>query len=129
MDSLFLELPEREVKPRRRGLTMTIDNGIAHGAFADAITAAPYIDMVKFGWGTALVTPGIDRKSRSCGPRHRLLLRRHPVREVRRQDRFESFLTCAACAMPFVEVSNGTIPCPTRTRPPTSASAPKSSSC
>ena len=37
MDSLFLELPERELKPRHRGLTMTIDNGIAHGAFADEI--------------------------------------------------------------------------------------------
>ena len=113
MDSLFLELPDREVKPRRRGLTMTIDNGIAHGAFADEInTAAPYIDVVKFGWGTALVTPDIERKFevlRDLGIGY--YFGGTLFEKFVRQDRFESFLTlCRLCDCRFVEVSNGTMP-------------------
>ena len=112
MESLFLDLPDRETKPRHRGLTMVIDNGIGHGAFADAIdTAGPYVDVVKFGWGTALVTPDIERKLD--------VLRRSGVgyyfggtlfEKFVSQDRFESFLTlCRLCDCTYVEVSDGTI--------------------
>ena len=72
---------------------MTIDNGIAHGAFADEInTAAPYIDMVKFGWGTALVTPDIERKFevlRDLGIGY--YFGGTLFEKFVRQDRFESF--------------------------------------
>ncbi len=113
MNSLFLQLPDREVKPRRRGLTMTIDNGIAHGAFADEIkSAAPYIDMVKFGWGTAIVTPDIERKFevlRDLGIGY--YFGGTLFEKFVRQDRFESFMTlCRLCECRFVEVSNGTVP-------------------
>jgi phosphosulfolactate synthase len=113
MDSLFLELPEREVKPRHRGLTMTIDSGIAHGAFADEMNmAAPYVDVVKFGWGTALVTPDIERKFevlRDLGIGY--YFGGTLFEKFVRQDRFESFLTlCRLCDCRFVEVSNGTVP-------------------
>jgi phosphosulfolactate synthase len=112
MDSLFLELPHRDTKPRTRGLTMIIDNGIPHGAFADGISSgAPYIDVVKFGWGTALVTPDIERKFD--------VLREHGIgwyfggtlfEKFVRQNRFESFLTlCRLCDCQYVEVSNGTV--------------------
>jgi phosphosulfolactate synthase len=113
--SIFLELPGREPKPRRRGLTVVIDNGVAHGAFADAIaTADPYIDVVKFGWGTALVTPDIERKF--------AVLNDHGIgyyfggtlfEKFVMQDRFESFLTlCRLCDCRFVEISNGTVDIP-----------------
>jgi phosphosulfolactate synthase len=47
------------------GLTMVIDTGLATGAFTDVITShGEYIDVVKFGWGTALVTKDLDRKVR-----------------------------------------------------------------
>lgn len=112
MDSLFLDLPERDPKPRSRGLTMVIDNGIPQGAFADGISSgAPYIDVVKFGWGTALVTPDIERKLE--------VLREQGIgwyfggtlfEKFVRQDRFESFLTlCRLCDCRYVEVSNGTV--------------------
>ena len=52
-----LTLPERDCAPRQRGLTMVIDPGLHTGRFEDAIdSVGEYIDMVKFGWGTALVT-------------------------------------------------------------------------
>jgi phosphosulfolactate synthase len=112
MDSLFLELPHREQKPRSRGLTMVIDNGVPQRAFADAIdSAAPYIDVVKFGWGTALVTPDIERKLD--------VLRRNGIgwyfggtlfEKFAKQGRFQSFLTlCRLCDCQYVEISNGTI--------------------
>lgn len=58
-----LALPEREAKPRRRGLTMVIDPGLPTGRFEDAVeSVGEYVDLVKFGWGTALVTRDIKRK-------------------------------------------------------------------
>ena len=112
MDSLFLELPHREAKPRSRGLTMVIDNGLPQRAFADAVeSAAPHIDVVKFGWGTALVTPDIERKMER--------LRELGIdwyfggtlfEKFVRQGRFQSFLTlCRLCDCRYVEISNGTI--------------------
>jgi phosphosulfolactate synthase len=43
---------------------MVIDNGLPTGAFTDLVTShGEYIDLVKFGWGTALVTRDLDRKA------------------------------------------------------------------
>jgi phosphosulfolactate synthase len=59
----FLELPERQSKPRDRGLTHVIDTGLttveAEGLMA---SAAGYIDMVRLGWGSAYVTPNVKDK-------------------------------------------------------------------
>jgi phosphosulfolactate synthase len=47
------------------GVTMVIDTGLPTGVFTDVITShGEYIDLVKFGWGTALVTKDLDRKAR-----------------------------------------------------------------
>ena len=57
MNPTALTLPMRAVKPRETGITMVIDGGIPLGMFTDLISlGADYIDSVKFGWGTALVT-------------------------------------------------------------------------
>jgi phosphosulfolactate synthase len=58
-----LALPRRDTAPRTRGLTMVIDPGLFTGQFTDAVeSVGEYIDMVKFGWCTALVTRDIKRK-------------------------------------------------------------------
>lgn len=91
---------------------MVIDNGMPQGAFADGIaSSAPYIDLVKFGWGTALVTPDIEHKLE--------VLRAHGIawyfggtlfEKFVSQNRFESFLTlCRLCDCRYVEISNGTV--------------------
>jgi phosphosulfolactate synthase len=109
----LLTLPAHEVKPRTRGLTMVIDHGLPSGYFEDAIaSAAPLIDYVKFGWGTALVTDDLARKI-SC-------LRDHDVgfyfggtlfEKFVAQDRFEDYLVwCRHWGTTLIEVSNGTIP-------------------
>jgi len=110
--SVLLSLPDRSTKPRRAGLTSCIDNGLSHGAFADLIaTAATYVDLVKFGWGTALVTPDMHRKFEvlsSAGIDYFFggtLFEKFVL-----QDRFESFLTlCRMCGCRYLEISNGTV--------------------
>ncbi|HVV14104.1 phosphosulfolactate synthase [Amycolatopsis sp.] len=43
--------------------TMMIDPGLPTGLFTDVITShGEYVGLVKFGWGTALVTRDLDRK-------------------------------------------------------------------
>ncbi|MHA6800369.1 phosphosulfolactate synthase [Bounagaea algeriensis] len=56
-------MPARDTKPRARGLTMVIDSGLATSHFRDIMASfGELIDLVKFGWGTCLATPGIEEK-------------------------------------------------------------------
>jgi len=63
MNKTALHLPIRAAKPRHTGLTMVIDGGISLGQFTDLVSsAAEYVDFVKFGWGTAVVTNSLHAK-------------------------------------------------------------------
>jgi phosphosulfolactate synthase len=112
MNPTALRLPKRAVKPREHGLTMVIDGGIPLGLFADLVSlGAEYIDYVKFGWGTAVVTNVLKDKIS--------ILRRHDIgfyfggtlfEKYVLQDRFEDYRKfCSAHGCSHVEVSNGTI--------------------
>ena len=49
--------------PRNGGLTHVIDKGLGPRAVEDLLeTAGAYIDIVKLGWGTGVVTPNLARK-------------------------------------------------------------------
>jgi phosphosulfolactate synthase len=49
--------------PRNGGLTHVIDKGLGPRAWEDVLeTCGDYIDIVKLGWGTAYVTPNLERK-------------------------------------------------------------------
>src|ERR687887_834005 len=51
------------LRPRDGGLTHVIDKGLGPRAWEDVLeTSAPYIDIVKLGWGTAYVTPNLRAK-------------------------------------------------------------------
>lgn len=59
----FLDLPVRASKPRKQGLTVLIDNGYPLTYFRDVLESLhPYIDLVKLGWGSSLITPKLDEK-------------------------------------------------------------------
>jgi len=48
---------------RDGGLTHVIDKGLGPRAWEDVLeTSGDYIDIVKLGWGTAYVTPNLERK-------------------------------------------------------------------
>jgi phosphosulfolactate synthase len=109
----LLDLPARSVKPRPRGLTMVIDGGLPTGAFEDAMAAvAELVDVVKLGWGTAIVTPDLDFKLsalRALGIP--FYLGGTLFEKFVAQDRFDAFVDlCLRLGTDVVEVSNGTIP-------------------
>ncbi|WP_243062021.1 phosphosulfolactate synthase [Humibacter sp. RRB41] len=63
MHRTSLTLPGRQSKPRSRGRTMMIDGGIPTAQFIDIIEShSGLVDVVKFGWGTALVTAQLQHK-------------------------------------------------------------------
>lgn len=59
----FLLLPDRNIKPRRGGVTHLLDKGLSPDEASQQLAvAAPYIDIWKFGWGTAYLDRGLDDK-------------------------------------------------------------------
>ena len=56
-------LPDRTSKPRSNGLTMVMDKGLSLRGAEDLIeTGRELVDLLKLGFGTSLVTPGIADK-------------------------------------------------------------------
>ncbi|RYE26101.1 MAG: phosphosulfolactate synthase [Sphingobacteriales bacterium] len=56
-------LPERTQSPRTYGLTMVMDKGMGHEEVKNFLSvAAPYVDIVKLGFGTAFVTQNLREK-------------------------------------------------------------------
>jgi phosphosulfolactate synthase len=112
MNPLAPRLPSRATKPRSTGLTMVIDGGIPLRMFADIISSTPeLIDFVKFGWGTAIVTGGLQQKIevlREHGIGFYLggtLFEKYVMQE--RLDDYKRF--CVELGCEHVEVSNGTV--------------------
>ena len=59
----FLDLPARQAKPRTAGLTHILDKGTSLSDSAALLeAAAPYIDVWKFGWGTAYIDAALPDK-------------------------------------------------------------------
>lgn len=59
----LIGIPERPVKPRDAGLTIMLDKGLSCRQVEDTLdVGTEYVDIVKLGWGTALITPGLERK-------------------------------------------------------------------
>jgi phosphosulfolactate synthase len=56
-------LPDRTIKPRQSGLTMVMDKGLSLRQAQDLIdTSAPYVDLLKLGFGTSVFTPNVKEK-------------------------------------------------------------------
>ncbi len=107
-----LQLPPRTSKPRSDGLTMMVDSGLPTRQFQDIVeSGAEFLDFVKFGWGTAIVTTDLQDKIDvlvDAGVDYYFggtLFEKFVL-----QDRFEDFRDmCTRYRCEYVEVSNGTI--------------------
>ena len=108
----MLKLPERTRKPWREGLTVLIDTGAPARYFQDVIqSVGPLVDLVKFGWGTSLVSPHLPEKLQAC--------RTQGVDYFFGGTLFEKFYVqghvdeyrgyCADRGCRYVEISNGTV--------------------
>lgn len=59
----FLPLPDRSAKPRQQGLTHVLDRGLSVAEVDGLIeVAGDFVDIVKLGWGTALVSANLQEK-------------------------------------------------------------------
>src|SRR5215468_9298715 len=113
MDRTALELPMRPSKPRERGLTLLIDNGVPTHYFQDVVqSGSTWIDLIKFGWGTSAVSEHVDQKI-AClrelgigyffgGTLFEKFYSQHKV------DAFVDYCRRHGCQ--YIEISNGTIP-------------------
>ena len=58
-------IPERTAKPRESGLTMMMDKGLSIREAEDFVSSSgDFTDLVKFGFGTALISRGLEEKIR-----------------------------------------------------------------
>ncbi len=63
MNFNLTQLPERNRHPRTFGLTMVMDKGLGLGEAQNFMDVAqPHVDLVKLGFGTAVVTPNVEKK-------------------------------------------------------------------
>ncbi len=63
MNFSLSHLPERTQSPREYGLTMVMDKGLSLEEAKNFVSVAkPYVDLVKLGFGTSIVTPQLREK-------------------------------------------------------------------
>ena len=56
-------IPRRASKPRESGLTMVMDKGLGVREAEDFVESSePYVDLVKLGFGSSLITPNLEKK-------------------------------------------------------------------
>ncbi len=108
----FLTLPERTSKPRESGITHVLDKGYSLDQVRDFLAVAgDYVDIVKLGWGTALVTPHLKEKIdlyQSSGVP--VCLGGTLFEVCLRQGKLDEYVrTVHALGMDHIEVSDGTI--------------------
>jgi phosphosulfolactate synthase len=59
----LIPLPERSRKPRIAGVTHVVDPGLTRVEAAGLMEiAAPHVDVIRLGWGSALVTGALEAK-------------------------------------------------------------------
>ena len=111
----FLELPRRPPKPRAVGCTFVLDTGLPVAEVAPRLdSCGAYIDLWKFGWGTAYVDPAVESKLALLAEYHVRGCTGGTLLEVAwYQDRVSEFMAWAeAVGFPCVEVSRGAVPMP-----------------
>ncbi len=108
----FLTLPERTSKPRESGLTHVLDKGLSLEQARQFLeVSGRYVDIVKLGWGTAVVTPNVKEKIALYQSYDIPVSFGGTFFEVcLRQGKLDEFLALVdECNMTCVEVSDGTI--------------------
>jgi len=108
----FLELPARTPKPRERGLTHVLDRGLSLVEVDGLIeVAGDSVDIVKLGWGTAVVTGNLLPKLARYADHGIDVMLGGTLTEVAlRQGRIDGLIAwLRELGLRHVEVSDGTI--------------------
>jgi len=108
----FLELPERSAKPRERGITHVLDRGLSLAEVDGLVeVAGGSVDIVKLGWGTAVVTGNLGPKLARYRAHGLTVVLGGTLTEVAlRQGRIEGLIAWLhELGLDHVEVSDGTV--------------------
>lgn len=63
MNHKLTYLPKRSAKPREKGVTMMMDKGLSVNEARNFVEGSGHLtDVVKFGFGTSLITPNLEEK-------------------------------------------------------------------
>lgn len=119
MPADFLALPKRRRKPRTSGVTHVLDKGMPEPAAKALLDAAgDFIDIWKFGWGTAYLDRELERKLELLAGHEVLACMGGTLLEIAwSQSRVEECLRWATgVGLPLVEVSAGVMPIPAEHR-------------
>lgn len=106
----FLELPERERKPRAAGLTHLLDKGAPPELLTAALEGTgDLVDVLKLGWGLAYLDPHLKTRIAACHAADVLVCLGGTLLEVAvAQDKLTQLCGWAADqGVDAVEVSNG----------------------
>ncbi len=109
----FLDLPARSCKPRERGLTHVLDRGLSVAEVEGLLeVAGEYVDIVKLGWGTALVTANLRPKLERYAAHDIPVVLGGTLTELAiHQGRVEGLVAwLRELGLRHVEVSDGTLP-------------------
>ena len=109
----FLGVPSRSAKPRRRGLSHVLDKGLPVEEVAGLLeVCGRYVDIWKFGWGTAYLDPGLAAKLETLRAHDVMACTGGTLLEVAwHQGVAAEYLAWAAdVGFPCVEVSSGVAP-------------------
>jgi phosphosulfolactate synthase len=108
----LLDLPDRSEKPRQRGITHVLDRGLSV-AQADGLieVAGDFVDLVKLGWGTGVVTGNLEPKLARYREAGIPVMFGGTLTELTiEQNRLERFVeSLRELGIEYVEISDGTI--------------------
>ncbi|HUH82108.1 MAG TPA: phosphosulfolactate synthase [Solirubrobacteraceae bacterium] len=108
----FLDIPERSAKPRERGITHVIDRGMSVAEVDSLLeVSCAIVDLVKLGWGTAVVSPNLGPKLERYASAGVPVVLGGTLTEIAiRQGRVEGLIEwMRELGLRHVEVSDGTI--------------------
>lgn len=108
-------MPERNRRPRTSGITMVMDKGLSIEEAKNFMSVSyPHVDVVKLGFGTSVVTPGLKEKI--------AVYKSHDIPVYFGGTLFEAFLVrnqiddyiaiCKELEIDYMEVSDGSITIP-----------------
>jgi len=115
MNFKLTQIPERDSKPRKKGITMVMDKGLSIDEVKNFLSGShPHVDIVKLGFGTSFVTPNLTEKIE--------VYRSYDIPVYFGGTLFEAFLirnqfedyiaVCKEYGISYMEVSDGSINIP-----------------
>ncbi|HEY4996653.1 MAG TPA: phosphosulfolactate synthase [Solirubrobacteraceae bacterium] len=108
----FLDIPARSAKPREHGITHVIDRGLSVAEVDGLLeVAGEAVDIVKLGWGTAVVTGNLAPKLARYAARGIPVVLGGTLTEIAiRQGRIDGLIAwLRELGLRHVEISDGTI--------------------